>query len=189
MDVPPEVVELGARLTEVAARNTAALVTDKVRSVLASGKQADTITGLEQLVSELVADKNELMRIAQAYQSELVAQRLAPGDLQYIADTVMPMLEQVAQGMGDAKAREFEKIADALRPFLSVETANILQLLGFNFRRAIGDPLTRLTEQAILSRTSTTEAERIESLKREQLYIQLALDPEAFDRFRSMFSK
>ncbi|GGD83181.1 hypothetical protein [Microbacterium murale] len=189
MDVPPEFVSLGAQLAGATARNGAALVTDKVRALRKSGKQEEIISGLEQLVSELVDDKNEITRIAQAYQAELVSQRLAPGDLQYIADTVVPTLQKIADGMGSEKAEEFEKLANALRPLLSVETANVLQLLGFNFRDAIGQPLTTLMQKAILARAADTGVEKVESLKREQLYLQVALDPEAFDRLNALFGR
>jgi hypothetical protein len=185
MDVPQEVIDLGARLAASAATNTATMVTDKVRALLASGKKDDAIAGLEEIVSQLIADKNELTRIAQAYQSELVAQRLTAGDVQYITDTVFPLIEQLAAAMGD----EASAVTGALtmaKPLLSAETVNVLQILGFNFRRGIGEPLTKLTERAILSKVDRSVELQIENSKREQLYLQLAMDPDAFARFRTL---
>lgn len=187
MDLPPEVVELGLKLTEAAARNSAALVTSRIRSAIATGKKDDAIAALEEIVSELLADKQELTRIAQAYQSELVAQRLSTGDVQYIAGTIIPLLEQLAGASPDGQ--QMARSIDALKPLLSVETANILQLLGFNFREAIGEPLTRLTANKIESRITSSEEAQLEAVKREQLYIQLAMNPEAFERFKTLFGR
>ena len=143
-----------------------------------------------------MADKSDLTRIAQTYQAELVSQQLNAGDVQYIASTIIPILESFAgpaasdgeEGEGDEPVVEnsMRKNIETLRPLLSAETVNILQLLGFNFRRAIGEPLTKLSESAILSNVNNSEAVRLESLKREQLYMQVALDEGAFERFRAM---
>ncbi|MCK2025098.1 hypothetical protein KZC56_02210 [Microbacterium sp. SSW1-47] len=183
----PQIIELGVRLTEAAARNGASLVTDRVRGLLASGKKDDTIAGLEQLVSELVADKNEMTRIAQAYQAELVAQRLSSGDVKYIANTVVPLLENFAESMGEAEGEKFRTSIEGMKPLLSVETVNILQLLGFNFRRAIGEPLTALVAHLISARAQEPNALQIENLKNQQAMAQLAMDPDAFERFRALY--
>ncbi|WP_091226800.1 hypothetical protein [Microbacterium sp. 3J1] len=188
MDIDPQIIELGVRLTEAAARNSASLVTDKVRGLLASGRKDDAIAGLEQLVSELVADKNEMTRIAQAYQSELVAQRLNSGDVKYIADTVFPLVEKVAQGAGPQGEKVLENL-DLLKPILSVETVNVMQLLGFNFRRAIGEPLTDLVAHLIASRASSTDEVQVANLKHQQVMAELAQDPEAYNRFMALFGR
>lgn len=187
MELPPEVFELGGRLAEAAARNSASLVTDRVRGLLASGKKDDAIAGLEQLVSELVSDKNEMTRIAQAYQSELVAQRLTSGDVKYIAETVVPMLEEFASKMPGAQAQNFTKSIDALKPLLSVEMVNVMQLLGFNFRRAVGEPLTELVAHLITARTKVSSDLQLETLKHQQKFAELALNPEAYERFRALY--
>lgn len=184
MDLPQELIELGIRLTETATRNTASAIASRIGAANASGKKDEAVAALEDIVNELVADKQELTRIAQAYQAELVAQRLSSGDVRYIADTVLPLLEKVAAA--NPNGQQLAQQLDTLKPILSAETANVLQLLGFNFRRAIGEPLTNLTASAIESRVNRSEEIQIETLKREQLYIQLAMDPEAHARFRAM---
>lgn len=189
MDLPPEVFDLGVRLAETAARNGAAAVGDRIRALRASGKAEGTIAGLEEIVNSLVDDKAELTRIAQAYQAELVSQRLASGDVQYIATTVVPLLERLADSVGGPDGVKFKQGIESIKPLLSVETANVLQILGFDFRRAIGEPLTKLTENLFLSRMNQNPALQVEAAKREQLYIQLALDAEAYARWQVLFGK
>ncbi|GAA2056668.1 hypothetical protein [Leifsonia soli] len=187
MDVTSEVIELGVRLAESAARNTATAVADKVRTLRASAKKDEAISGLEEIINNLIADKSELTRIAQSYQAELVSQRLNAGDVKYITDTVFPLLEDLVDQMPGDQGETMRKSLTALKPLLSIETANVLQLLGFDFRRAFGIPLTKLAETAILKRANHSEQLQLAATEREKLYIQLALDPAAFERFQRLF--
>ncbi|MBS3183286.1 hypothetical protein [Leucobacter manosquensis] len=186
MEVSEEVAGLGLRLAELMARNGATFVSDKIRGYKASGRSEETISGLEELVTQLIADKAEVARIAQAYEAELVAQRLSPGDVDYVTKTVVPKIEQLIEssgGMDEATEKQFEGV----KGLLSAETVNVLQLLGFNFRQAIGAPLTELVSKKILSSVDTNVELQLAIEKRQQLLMQLALDPEATERFRSFF--
>jgi hypothetical protein len=103
-DFTGQLTNLGLQLAASAARNSASAITDKISAMRASKSDIDRVAALEQIVSDLLADKNELTRIAQAYQQELVAQQLTPGDVRYITDAVVPLLEQFADGMDNAEA-------------------------------------------------------------------------------------
>lgn len=189
MEVAPELQELAVGLAGSAARNTAQVVWDRVNALKAANKDRETISGLEQIINDLIADKNDLTRIAQAYQSELVAQRLSSGDIRYITDTVVPLIEQLA-ATSSTDAAKTTQMMKLLKPLLSIETVNVLQLLGFNFRRAIGEPLTELVEKSILSRASAsgdaaTELAHLQ-LRRELAVLELAQDPDAYARFQSL---
>ena len=204
-DLPAEVLQLGAQLTASMARNSSTMVMDKIRTMRASGRQEDTIAGLEEIINDLQEDKRQLVQIAQAYQSELVSQQLAPGDIKYIADTLIPLLEQLigtaaedadpdadedADSAADAKKKESLKQLELMKSLLSVETANVLQLLGFNFRRAIGEPLTSLCESLILAKVTPSDdfqqQLQLASYQNHTALIGLAADPQAYERFRSM---
>lgn len=187
MDLSPEVITLGTSLASAAARNTATAIADKTRALKGAKKNDETIAGLEEIISDLINDKAEITRIAQAYQSELVGQRLAEGDVQYITDTVLPVFKQFID-TSDENGPETKKKLDAIEALISAETVNVLQLLGFNFRRAIGEPLTERVEKLILSNTPASEDPQLIREKTQQLYIQLALDPEAFERYRALLS-
>lgn len=66
---------------------------------------------------------------------------------------------------------------------------NVLQLLGFNFRRAIGEPLTALVEKQILSRAKASEALELARVERENLYARIALDPDAHARLNNIYGR
>lgn len=60
----------------------------------------------------------------------------------------MPVLERLVAESGDETA--VQKMMDLLQPVLSVETLTVLQLVGFNFKRAIGEPLTEVLNERIM---------------------------------------
>ncbi|WP_104176569.1 hypothetical protein [Cryobacterium sp. Y50] len=188
MEISPEVQALAISLAGSAIRNTAQGVSDRVKGLRAGNNDSETINGLEQLVNDLISDKNDLTRIAQAYQAELVAQRLSSGDVQYITETVVPLVEKL---MGFSQNDDSDKshVIEAIKPLLSIETVNVLQLLGFNFRKAIGEPLTELVERAILSKAPGDASVLIQrlQLEREVGYIAVAQDPAAHARLVAIF--
>ncbi len=156
--VDPQLQTLGAQLGEVVVRNTASAIADKIRAVKARRQDQETIAELEGMVNDLVADKSELVRIANAYEDELVAQRLTKQDIEYISKNLVPLLSQlVASSAQPEQAKAFQDVAQTL---LSVETVTVLQLVGFNFRRAIGEPLTELVAGFIATRTSGNASDK-----------------------------
>jgi hypothetical protein len=193
MEISPEVQSLAVSLAGLAIRNTAQGVSDRVKALKAGNNDRETINGLEQLVNDLISDKNSLTRIAQGYQAELVAQRLSAGDVQYITESVVPLLEKLAESSASGDAAKSAQMMEVLKPLLSIETVNVLQLLGFNFRKAIGEPLTEFVQRAILARASASgdsaaEIQRLQ-LEREVGYIAIAQDPTAHERLMAMYGK
>ncbi len=148
MDLDPQAIELTVRLTEVAARNTASFVTDKVGAARRRKKNEDTIHLLEELVNDLLADKSELVQIARSYEEEVIAQRISDEDIEYITTSIIPLI----RSLSDASDGE-DKFTSLAKDLLSKESIKILQLIGFNFRRGIGEPLTELVAELISSKS------------------------------------
>lgn len=144
----PELTALGLQLANTAVRNSASTVAERISAARTRKRDQETIAELEDIVNELVADKAELIRIAQAYEEEFVTQRLSAENVQYIINSIVPVLERVMAEAGDEAA--VQKMMELLQPILSVETLTVLQLVGFNFKRAIGEPLTEVLHQKIM---------------------------------------
>lgn len=148
----PEVVDLGLRLGEAVLRNTVGAVSDKIRTIKEAKTDKEKITALEALINDLLEDKNELVRIAEGYKQELVAQQISEDDIRYITDKFIPRLEElVKQTASGAAAATMQQTLDGIKSLLSVEILTVLQLVGFNFKRAIGEPLTELIQKLITS--------------------------------------
>lgn len=189
MDLSPEFEGVAASLAASAVRNSAQAVSDRIAALRAKGRSEETINGLEELVNALIQDKVELTRIAQAYEAELVAQRLTPGDIEYVTSNVIPILQKVMEASGNAQAGQ---LVDSLQTLLSPETVNILQILGFDFRKALGEPATTLARRAILARTSAASGDediRVLELRRDVALYEMALSPDATARFKELLGR
>lgn len=98
------------------------------------------------MLYSLLAEKNELYQIAQKFQYEMVAQRISDEDIEFISSNLLPL---IAKFSGYAADDEPNDQLDTIRSLLSPETVKILQLVGFNYRQAIGEPLTQVVAQLI----------------------------------------
>jgi hypothetical protein len=183
----PEIANLVATLAELAVRNTAGAVATRIKSWRVKGANEETINELVELINELIAERAQLVSIAQAFEAELAGQRMTDGEINYIIEKLIPTVERIADKAG-ADGQEIRENMDMVRDLVSTESMTILQLVGFNFRAAVGAPLTRLVEQFILSRVPTDDVELQKlTAEREIVAMRLATDPEAIARLRSLY--
>ena len=191
----PQFQTLGIQLTNAALRNAASTVAERIGAAKARKKEQETIAELEDIVNGLLSDKSELVRIAQAYEEELVAQRISQSDIEYLSGNLVPIITKLAEQAGveqDGVGSAVQTLIETLKPILSVETVTILQLIGFNFKKAVGEPLTDLVAKLIASRAKV-DADRIQeiqalALKREVAYLEIARDPDAYARWQDILS-
>lgn len=189
MDVDPQVVQLGTRLTDVALRNGASAISDRIRTAKASREDRRTIGELEEIINDLLEDRAELVRISESYKEHVSAQEISEDDLAFISEHLVPRIAELARATG-ADATQLQEVVSVLEPLLATETIKVAQLLGFNFRRALGEPLTEVLASWIGSRApgasdQAADLQRLE-LQREILFLQLVQDDEAMERWRTL---
>jgi hypothetical protein len=178
--IEPNTTVLATQLASVAARNAASTVSSKIAALRARKHDQEVVNDLIELVNDLVEDKNELIGIAQAFKQELVAQRISDDDITYITTSFLPVVEELV-GFAEDDDSNTTRAIEAIKSLITPETLTIMQLVGFNFRRAIGEPLTTLVERLILSRmpASGQSAELQALLLRQQTaYFEALKDPE-----------
>lgn len=175
-----------ADLTAAVARNTVGAVASKVKAAKNKKDQAKTITELESLVNELINDKIELERIAKTLENELVSQQISDTDITFIVNTIVPLVEKFTEN--DPKRQEYIDIAKQL---LSKETLKVMQLIGFNYREAIGAPLTMLCSSAISNLgNSENKLEQAKlNTKNEIGLVQLSQNKDAYNRFAKLIRR
>lgn len=160
--------DFSARLAELVARNTASTISDRIQRARAAKNDKETIHELEEIVASLISDKNEAVQLAQAYEQEFVAQKISKDELKYITDSLIPvaktMLGRLPRNEDGTPAVD-DEFVDILEPLLSIETLTILQLLGFNYKRAIGEPLTLLVQRLITSNTPVSSEFNLEVMR------------------------
>ena len=178
--IAPEVTQLTTQFADVVARNAASAVVSKISAIRARKLDQAAMNELIELVNDLIADKNELIGLATAFEQELVAQQISEKDINYITTKLLPVVEQLSGFAGDDnKARE---AISAIKSLVTTETLTILQLVGFNFRRALGEPLTTLVERLVLSKVpvpdKSSELQALQ-LRHRTAYLEALTDPEA----------
>lgn len=63
-------VEMGKSITELAIKGTATAVTNKIRAVKNEKNAENLRNTYDEIVNELLSERDEAVRIAQAYKSE-----------------------------------------------------------------------------------------------------------------------
>ena len=108
---------------------------------------------------QIALEREEAVRIAQAYKSELERIVISDEDIEHLHNTVSRILEivksfQLASAMlkGEDELAKVEKQVasyEQIKALISVDTLKTMQLLGFNYKAAIGEPLTQICADAI----------------------------------------
>ena len=152
-------VEMGVTLTELAVKGTASAVNKKIRAIK-SVKDAEKLrVAYDEIVNEVLQEREEAVRIAQVYKTELDRIEISDEDIEHLHNTVSRIIEilkimQLAGVAGKTEA-EVEKVKsqvesyEQIKELISVDTLKTMQLLGFNYKEAIGEPLTKLCANAI----------------------------------------
>ncbi len=143
------VTELAVRLKEVSVRNTAEAIYDRINLSKQKNVDKDTINVLEEIINTLVTDKNELIQITKCYEQEFLTQDISDQDIEYITRELLPIVTTFLPISGGDN-----EFVSTIKKIFSAESLKILKLLGFNYKEAIGQPLTNLVSQAIQNQTS-----------------------------------
>lgn len=138
--------EMANNLTTLAIKGTATAIHSKIESVKTE-KNADTLRATyDEIINQLLSEREEAVRIAQAYKEELDKVEISDDDINHLHNTVTSVLNIIKEMSPDnTKLDSFEQ----LKSLISVDTLKTMQLLGFNYKAAIGEPLTQLCAEAI----------------------------------------
>lgn len=170
-------------------RNTAGVVSDRIQAVKAKRKDAEVIAEMEEIISSLIADKNEVVQIAQALEEKFVAQRVSETEIDFVTTNLVPLIEKLAEAASEPNDTSTHDSIELFKPLLSAETLTVLQVLGFNFKQAVGEPLTILLRELILAQVPAKASTEAAVVTQQQTLeaLRLAQDPEAFDRFQGLW--
>jgi hypothetical protein len=196
INIEQQLVALGVNLGEIAFRNTAGAISSKIQAAKAKKNNQETINELEEIINSLIADKNELTQIAEAYKQEFVAQQISREDIEYMTEVVIPVLKDLIQQTpnndNSNSATNLEQSLDIFASLLSAEMLTVLQLVGFNFKKAIGEPLTLLLQKLIMSKIPADPQSNVEYSKLALIFntelLKVAQDEGATDRWHRLKS-
>ena len=148
------IVALSASLSELAVKGTATAISNRVKAVKTEKDAAVIRATYDEIINELLNEREEAVRIAQAYKSELDRVQISDEDIANLHNTVSRILELVKDENNTQQIESYEK----MKELISIDTLKSMQLLGFNFKYAIGEPLTMLIRNMIMSRVKETDS-------------------------------
>ncbi len=179
---------LSAKFGTLIAKNSVPVIMDRVRVAKEGKENSETINRLEEIISELISEKNELIQMIQLYEEQLITQKISDDEIDYISNKLLPILEQFAANDDSQQTGTAKQALEAIKPIISKETFLILQMLGFNYKQAIGEPLTQLLRAFISSKIPMNQNQQHEvtRLQTEAYLEELRVfnDSEAFERMR-----
>lgn len=97
---------------------------------------------LEEIISQLIDDRTTMWQLNQMFWEDLQAKRLEKEDLEFAVNTLIPLIEDIA-------SIDDPDTVDKIKSLLTLDMLNLLQVIGFNYREALGEPLTKLVRSHI----------------------------------------
>lgn len=146
-NITEALTKAGIELTSLAVKGTATMVNSKIQSVKEE-KNADKLRNTyDEIINELLTERDQAIRIAQSYKEEFEKVTISDSDIEYLHST----LKQVITMLTTFSPTSEEQInsMNAFIELLSKDTLKTMQLLGFNYREAIGEPLTEVCAEFI----------------------------------------
>ena len=194
-----ELIGLGTSLTELAVKGTATAIAAKIKAIK-NEKDCEKIRNVyDGIINELLSEREEAVRIAQAYKSELEKVSISDEDIEHLNHTVERLLElfgeyQVSTAQGDGKEQVAEEVENRIKSFeqikelISVDTLKTMQLIGFNYKAAIGEPLTLMLRNFIL--TKVPEPDQLKGFERmiTPQMVEILKDENAYTNFKELTS-
>lgn len=191
-----EVIGLGTALAELIVKGTATAVSSKVRAIKEEKSNEKIRNAYDEIINELLNEREEAVRIAQAYRSELEKVVISDEDIQHLHNTVSRILEIIkktqiasAEQLGEnaveavkAQVETYEQIKE----LISVDTLKTMQLIGFNYKAAIGEPLTLMLKNFILSKVTEPDSLRAFEKFITPEMVEILKDNTAYDNFRQI---
>lgn len=139
--------EMANNLATLAVKGTVTAIHSRIESVKAE-KNADTLRATyDEIINELLSEREQAIRIAQAYKEELEKVQISDEDIEHLHNTVSAVLDIIKRFL--PQQEESLSAFEPLKDLISVDTLKTMQLLGFNYKAAIGEPLTQLCADTI----------------------------------------
>lgn len=146
--------ELEASLAMLAAKGTAKAVTAKINGLRQERSVEAVRNAYDEIVNELLEERSKAILLAQTFKDELDRVEIDEEGIKSLDNTIGRVFEVIKQipGVLDSdpeKKSDQEEAFEQLRALISADTLRTMQLLGFNYKAAIGEPLTEICANAI----------------------------------------
>lgn len=156
MDMAPSqsLAELETTLTILAAKGTARAVAAKINGIRQEKSVEAVRNAYDEIVNELLEERAQAILLAQTFKDELDRVEIDEDGIKSLDATIGRVFEIIKHFPGvldgdPEKSGQQEASFEQIRALISADTLRTMQLLGFNYKAAIGEPLTELCANAI----------------------------------------
>ena len=143
--IDADLTSMGSELAVMAAKGAAITVGNRFKSIREKTSREEICNSYEDLINELVRERARAIAIAQGYESELSRYTITDEDIVHLQNTISTVLDLMKVYSPGVKTDDLEKF----KSLISADTLKAMQLLGFDYKAAIGDPLTKACASAI----------------------------------------
>ena len=145
MDIQVIISALGTQLTTLVAKGTTARITDLIKSNKETKDSEKLRVFYDGIINDLLNEREEAVMIAQTYKDELSKVIISDADIQHLSNTISKVLEVLKKSSPGLETEKLEPIKE----LINIDVLKTMQLLGFNYKAAIGEPLTEICSNAI----------------------------------------
>ena len=141
--------ELAKSLSLLSTKGTVTDTEAKIKAIQVEKDIEKIRNQYDEIINELIAERAEAIRIAQVYKNEMERYVISDSDIEHLHNTVELVLDIIKEMSPDTDVAMYQQ----LKELICVDVLKAIQLLGFNYKEAIGEPLTQLCANAILNKT------------------------------------
>lgn len=149
-----QLLALNTAFTKAITEVTVEKVTNKISQIKLNHDLKKQVTDYEQLVNDLLDNKNKLELTARNYKERLEQVTISDSDIESLHNTVSTVIKLI-KPLSQFENEEDEKSIDVVLDLLNSDTLKTLQLLGYNYKKAIGEPLTKITADFLKNKLDT----------------------------------
>ena len=148
-------VKAGIELGTLTFKGTTTLVNSKIQS-LKEERNADKLRNTyDEIVNELLSEREQAIRIAQAYKEEYEKVHIDDKDIEYLHNTLERVISLLSSFTNVEDGKE-----DSMKQLVALLNKDTMQLLGFNYKEAIGEPLTEVCSNAIRNKLGSLSSKK-----------------------------
>ncbi len=148
--------ELAKSLSLLSTKGTVTATEAKIKAIQIEKDIEKIKNQYDEIINELIAERAEAIRIAQVYKNEMERYVISDSDIEHLHNTVELVLDIIKEMSPDTDVAMYQQ----LKELICVDVLKAIQLLGFNYKEAIGEPLTQLCANAILNKTQKVSQSR-----------------------------
>ena len=138
--------DMGVKLSTLAVKGTTTAIHSKLESIRNEKEIAKITSTYEEIINQLLSERAEAILIAQIYKEQVDKVVISDEDIDHLHNTVKRVLQILkVVTPNNSNIDSFNDFTE----LINVDTLKAMQLLGFNYKAAIGEPLTDLCANSI----------------------------------------